>query len=361
MATCESAHTTKSPLPPVPASVPRHVGVSDMTRIEAATRVFRLWDHRHGGGACYDAIAGHLAWARRLTGASATDPVTHRLHAAVADLHALAGWTAFDIGRFDRAHHHLGDAMKLAQAAGDDLMVAGIGYRSGRIHLHRNALDMALTDFRSGRRAAEACASAPAAAILHANEAWVTAKMGLPDDTLTALGASMDDFTRSDPAGAPGWAAFFDTNELLAMSGVVYTELGQSVDSSFARSAIPVLTAAVDGYTPETARSKSFSLIALATSHLITHDAAQAAAVGAQAIDIALTVKSARTRDRLLSLRKAADRRGGAGTRELSERIAGFAAMSPGCGWAATPSAPTCLSRNHSLCTTVWRSPDTVD
>jgi hypothetical protein len=109
-------------------------------------------------------------------------------------------------------------------------------------------------------------------------------------------------------------------------------------------------------------RSKSFSLIALATSHLIDNDADQAAIVGTQAIDIALSVRSSRTRDRLLPLKSSADHhRGSAGALELSERIAGFAAMSPGCNWAATPSERPCLSRDHSLCTKVWRAAATVD
>jgi hypothetical protein len=336
--------------------------MSDVTRIETATRVFRTWDYQRGGGACYDAIVVYLAWAQRLLGAITTDPVAHRLYTAVADLHDLAGWTAFDIGRVERAHQHLGDAMRLAQLARNDVLVAGLRYRSGRIHLHHNALDKALTDFQFGQHAAQACASALAAAILHANQAWVTAKMGLAEDALAALGESMNYFTRSDPLDAPGWAAFFDTNDFLAMSGVIYTELAQSVDPSFARSAIPALTDAADGYGQAMARSRSFSLIALATSHLIEDDADRAAVVGAEAIDIALTVRSSRTRDRLLSLKSATDqRRDSAGARELSERITAFAAMPPGCGWAAVPSERTCLSHNHSLCTTVWRPPATTD
>ncbi|MEV4315491.1 transcriptional regulator [Actinocrispum sp. NPDC049592] len=362
MDTCEPSYSATSSLPHAPASVPGHVGVTDVIRIEAAAQAFRDWDHQHGGGACHDAIAGYLAWAQRLLDARTTDPVADRHRTAVADLHILAGWTAFDIGRVDRAHQHLGDALRLARLARDDVLVAAIGYRSGRIHLHHNGLDMALADFQSGQHAAQAGASTLAAAVLHANEAWVTARMGLTSDTLTALGKSMDDFGRSDPDDAPGWAVFFDTNDLLAMSGVIHTELAQSVDPSFARSAIPALTAAANGYGPKMARSKTFSLIALATSHLIENDTDHAAVVGAQAIDMAMTVRSSRTRDRLLPLRSTADhRRGSAGARELSERIAGFAAMSPGCGWAATPSERTCLSGNDSLCGTVWRPPATVD
>jgi hypothetical protein len=327
------------PMPPateIPMSVPEHVGTSDVTRIEAATRVFRTWDYQCGGGACYDAVVAYLAWAQRLLGAATTDPAGDQLRTAVADLHSLAGWTAFDIDRADRARRHFADATRLAQFAHNDTLVAGIRYRRGRIHLHHNALDKARADFQLGQHAAQASASALAAAILHANLAWVAAKMGLADDALTSLGRSMDDFTRSDPADAPGWAAFFDTNDLLAMSGIIYAELAQSVDPFYARSAVPALTNAADGYSQAMARSRSFTLIALAASHLIEHDADRGAAVGAEAIATALMVKSSRVRDRLLSLKNAADQhRDNADARELSERIAAFAAVSPGHSWAA--------------------------
>lgn len=316
----------------IPTSVPQHVGTADVARIETATQAFRAWDYQDGGGACYDAVVAYLAWAQRLLGAVTTDPVADSLYAAVTDLHNLAGWTAFDIGRVGRAHRHLDDAMRLAQFAHNDALLAAIGYRRGRIHLHHNALDKALTDFQRGQHAAQTHASALPTAILYANQAWVTAKMGLTEDTLTSLGKSTNDFTRSNPADARGWTAFFDTNDLSAMSGVIYTELAQSADPSFARSAIPALAAAASGYGPTMARSKAFSLIALATSHLIEHDTDRAAAVGAEAIAIALTVKSSRTRDRLLTLKSAADRRRDSiDARELSERIAAFATLSPNC------------------------------
>ncbi|ONI90578.1 hypothetical protein ALI144C_02530 [Actinosynnema sp. ALI-1.44] len=300
-----------------------------MARIEAATRVLRAWDYQCGGGACYDAVVTYVTWAQRLLGAATTEPVGDRLRTSVADLHCLAGWTAFDIDRVDQARRHFDDAARLAQFARNDALVAGIRYRRGRVHLHHNALDAARVDFQLGQHAAQACASALPAAILHANQAWVAAKMGLADDALASLGKGLDDFTRSDPADAPGWAAFFDINDLLAMSGVIYADLARSVDPFYARAAIPALTNAADGYS-QMARSRSFSLVALAASHLIEHDADRAAAVGAEAIAVALTVRSSRVRDRLLSLKNMADQhRDNADARELSERIAVFAAVSP--------------------------------
>jgi len=310
-----------------PTSIPNRLTIADITRIETTTRDFRAVDHQYGGGACYDALVAFLAWGRRLLGVEATDEVTDRLHVALADLYNLAGWTAFDINRLGCADAHFDRALTLARTGRNDDLAANIGYRRGRVHLHHGAPDQALADFQLGQHAARTSGSALATAILHANQAWASAKLGRADDTLTLLGNSMTDFARTDIATAPAWARFFDSTELSAMSGVVYTELAQTVDPAYTRYAIPALTIAVDGYDPDKTRSKSFVLMALATSHLLQGDVDQAATVGTEAITLAETVRSTRVKDRLLPLKREADRRrNDTRARELSERIVTFTA-----------------------------------
>lgn len=313
-----------------PALIPKRLATSDIARIEATTRDFRAVDHQYGGGACYDALVAFLAWGRRLLGVDASDVVTSRLHVALADLHNLAGWTAFDIGRLDAAGTHLDRAFALARSGGNDDLVANISYRRGRIHLHHGAPDQALADFELGQHAARTCGSTLAAAILHANRAWASAKLGRADDTLTLLNRSTTDFARTGAATAPAWAEFFDSTELSAMFGVIYTELAQTVDPAYTRDAIPALTIAATGYGPEMNRSKSFVLIALAASHLLQDNVDQAATVGAEAMGLAETVRSTRVQDRLLPLKREADRRRyNTNARELSERIVIFTTTRP--------------------------------
>lgn len=322
-----------------PASVPKRLAVADIARIEAVTRGFRAVDYRYGGGACYDAVVALLSWSRRLLGVEAADAVTDRLHVALADLHNLAGWTAFDTHRLDAAGSHLDQALALARSGRNDDLVANVGYRRGRIHLHHGDPEQALVDFALGHHAARTSSSALAAAILHANQAWASAKLGRTDDTLTYLGNSMTDFARTNAATAPAWAEFFDSTELSAMSGVIYTELAQTVDPAYTRSAIPALTIAADGYSPAMTRSKSFVLIALATSHLLQDDVDHAATVGAEAIGLAETVRSTRFQDRLLPLKREADRRRhNTHARDLSEHIVTFTTTQPSSRW--TTDAP---------------------
>lgn len=308
-----------------PASIPKRLATTDIARIETTTRNFRAVDHQYGGGACYDALVAFLAWSRRMLGVEAADAVTDRFHIALADLHNLAGWAAFDINRLDAASTHLDQAFRLARNGRNHDLVANISYRRGRIHLHHGAPDKALADFELGQHAARTSGSALAAAILHANRAWASAKLGRTNDTLTLLNRSTTDLDRADTATAPAWAEFFDSTELSAMAGVIYTELAQTVDPAYTRHAIPALTTAANGYGPEMTRSKSFVLIALATSHLLQNDISHAATVGTEAIRLAETVRSMRVQDRMLPLKREADRRrNNTNAHALSERIATF-------------------------------------
>jgi tetratricopeptide (TPR) repeat protein len=315
-----------------PTVIPKRLATADIARIETTTRDFRAIDHQYGGGACYDALVAFLSWSQRLLSVEATDKVTNRLHVALADLHNLAGWTAFDTHRLDAAGTHLDQALTLARHGRNDDLVANICYRRGRIHLHHGAPDQALADFQRGQHAAQTSGSTLAAAILHANQAWASAKLGRPDDTLTLLNRSTTDFARTDTATAPAWAEFFDSTELSAMSGVIYTELAHTVDPAYTRDAIPALTIATNRYGPDMARSKSFALIALATNHLLQNNIDHAATLGAEAIELAATVRSTRIHDRLLPLKREADRRrNNTNAHELSDRIVTFTTTQPDC------------------------------
>lgn len=302
-----------------PPLVPGRIGVADVQRIEDANRAFRALDYQYGGGACHDAVVGYLPRGLRMLGAYATSLVTQRLCVAVADLHNLAGWTSFDTGQVRVARTHFGQALELAKEGNNYALVANILYRTGRVHLHHNVPDKALTEFQLGQVAAHASGSALAVAILYANQAWAYAKMGLDDEALALLGRSTDEFARADLTEVPAWATFFTETDMSAMVGTVYTELALTVDPAYTRSAIPALSTAINGYGQDMTRSRSFTLISLATNHLLEDDIDHAATVGAQAVAVAESVKTARTKDRVRPLKREADkRRDNADARALS-------------------------------------------
>jgi transcriptional regulator with XRE-family HTH domain len=140
---------------PVLTPVPGRIGMTDVRQVEAATRALRSLDHQYGGGFCRDAVVAQLSRGQQMLQSSASDHVRKRLHAALADLHNLAGWTSFETGYFDSARNHFGRALELARAADSAELVANILYRMGRVYLHRGAHDHAEKMFQLSRIAAQ--------------------------------------------------------------------------------------------------------------------------------------------------------------------------------------------------------------
>lgn len=268
------------------------IGTSDVEQLESQTRSLRSVDYRHGGGACRDAVVVRIYWAQQLLAAEASDAVRSRLLTAVADLHNLAGWTSFDCGQVGAAYHHFDRALDFARH--DEELTTNIVYRRGRVHLHHGAPADALAYFQRG-------AQTPlASSIMHANEAWAYALQSRRDEAVRALGQAADAFAAADVRHAPDWARFHDETDLISLTGVVHTELGDTA------TAIPALLTAIARFEPSMARSRTFCLIALATCHFLDGDADEGKAVGARAMSAAEELRSERVWDRMRPLMRAA-------------------------------------------------------
>lgn len=299
-----------------------HVGLADVRRLEDAVAELRALDYRYGGGACRLAVEARLPAAVALLEGVTKTVVLARLCTAVADLYNLAGWTNFDQDRPAAALDAFGRALELAVEAGNDDLQANIRYRVGRLHLHYGAVDSALDEFARGRDAALLAHSKLAQAILSANQAWAHAKKADVTGALTYLRRAREEFGEAAGREPSPWAAFFGPTDMAAMVGTVHGELAQMVDIRHGRDGIPALTEAIDGYPRGMARSRSLTLIWLATVHALDGDLDVATAVGEEAIELAGALRSPRTRQRLHSLSAAARRfSGNADAREIVDRI----------------------------------------
>ena len=298
---------------PSPSLPPPHskIGLVHVKHLRAMTAALRAVDYRYGGGACRTQVQALLSWCDKAFAHSASTVVRREFRFAIAELHALAGWTAFDAGLGGSAHRHFNLALNFAQ---DGDLVANIRYRMGRVHLHHGGPAEALGMFRLAGLVAN---SHHTNAILAANQAWCYAELGQRVPALALLGRAHDEFARADVAEAAPWAAFFDAPDLAGITGTVYTTLARTVDVSFARPAITSLRQAVTGYRDEMARSRTFGLIALSLNHLLEGDADEAAAVAGLAVAQTGDMLSARTRKKLQPLHAEADRRRATTLREL--------------------------------------------
>lgn len=313
---------TSSVVPDAPEPV--DLGVSDVEMIEKRTRSLRSMDHRLGGGSCLDGALTLVHRMRRLPGKPIGDG-RERLHVAVADLHNLVGWVSFDVGLALQAHRYFSQALALAGRGGDDRLIADIFYRLGRMQLHQDNPVEALDYFQAGMHATDAAGHELAASILSMNQAWAHAVMGAEDQACDLIDRSRAQFATAPESDRPSWSSFFTRTDMLAMTGTVHSELAHRVDPEHARIAIPMLTEAVDDYGDDMARSRTFSLILLAMSHLVDGNVDHGVDVGFRALAAAENLTSVRVRDRMRPLKADAERHDThSGARELAARIAAF-------------------------------------
>jgi transcriptional regulator with XRE-family HTH domain/tetratricopeptide (TPR) repeat protein len=305
---------------------PNRIGMTDVRQIQAATTALRSLDYQYGGGFCRDAVVAQLSWARQLVNARpGSEDVRNRLLTALADLHNLAGWTSFDTGLLDSARDHFGQALGYAKEAKNDALVANILYRMGRVYLQGEAPNDALKLFQLGQLAAQDSGSPLTVAVLCANEAWAYAMMERPDQALTMLSRTKDEFARAGSReDTPDWVRFFDTTDLYRMIGSVHHSLAASEEHRVKHAPLAV-TALVRGSSVENsefARSNAFTLSMLATGHIRNGDLHEGLRVGEHALRAAQEVRSYRVLQRIKPLELEAGRyRNNVEARDLSERI----------------------------------------
>ncbi|SER23699.1 hypothetical protein SAMN05216188_10989 [Lentzea xinjiangensis] len=117
--------------------------------IAARTRALRALDQQYGGVACHGSVLEHLALVEPMIVIGDEEMWT-----AVAEVHELAGWTAFDSGLPGTALPHFERALTLARQAENEALIASVLTRAGRMFLHHNAPDDAVKAFQLGLVAA---------------------------------------------------------------------------------------------------------------------------------------------------------------------------------------------------------------
>jgi hypothetical protein len=299
--------------------------MADVESLVAFTADLRSLDHRYGGGRCRGAAVSRLPFALALLDFPAAVQVAEPLRAAVADLHNLAGWSSFDTGRTAAAAQHFRTALTVAARGDHASLTSNVYYRLGRMSLHHNDIGRAMAEFRLGERAAETGGSALAASVISANQAWAQARAGRSDEVAISLAHAREAFMLAADESVPPWAAFFTATDFTAITGVAYTELARTADPRYAEFAAAVLSTALDGYGPDMARSRAFSLISFAVCHLLDDQVEAAVELGNQAVDRCEVLTSTRTVGRLRPLRdEAARRRTHPGALALAARIRAF-------------------------------------
>lgn len=130
---------------------PSTIGSTEVAVIREMTDTWRRLDNRYGGGHTRSTVAHYLAHEVEpmIRNGRAASLVKQDLSSAVAELHHLAGWMAYDTGDSKAGHLHLQQALRLCRDAADNHalaaeMLAGMSHQAAFARQRTLAVDLAL-------------------------------------------------------------------------------------------------------------------------------------------------------------------------------------------------------------------------
>ncbi len=247
--------------------IPARIGMPDVARVEAMTRSLMGQDKAMGGGSCRDAVLGYLRWAQQLRDATTSDSVRVALHAALARLESLAGWTSADLCLPRSAQRCYLRSLESAQLAGEPLLAAHALGRLGELYLQAGHFGEALQLFQLGSIPARQAAAPGMLAGLAFDEAWAHAGLGSADVMQRALRQAGEYYDRAQQA-PDEWisaAVLPDRSDLPCGRANAYSQLAGH-HPRFAENAVTEMTEALVLRDPTRARAMLVGRITLAAN-----------------------------------------------------------------------------------------------
>jgi hypothetical protein len=207
---------------------------------------------------------------------------------STTEMFDLGAWMSYDAGLHGLAQRYFVQALKLAEAAGDRLLAAGVldamSHQANFLGNHREAANPA----RTARMGTAGVGSACSAAHVYAMEARALAMAGDASGCDKAMVGAVQEFERRKPDDDPAdWFAYFDDAELAAELGHCNRDLGRAVDAS-------VYASQSIGANGEYVRSDFFVTMVLADAYLGQGEVEQACDAALMALKIGEQLKSAR-------------------------------------------------------------------
>ena len=304
---------------PTTGVVPTQVGQTEVEQVTHAIGVFGGWQDRYGGGACRDALGGHVAWARKLFGAEADEPTKQALYRAVGFLIDVAGWGAFDAGYHDAARAYFKLALHCAEQGNDGGLRANVLSDMARqaIYLNRPDDGLSLIELAQVRQDRQ---TPTVQAMLSTVRARALAKLDRPQDSQRPVRRAEDCFAGHQPDDNPGWITYFNEAHLYGDTG--HAMLDVALDGHYVNDTRDRLHRAITSYPAEQARSRAFAVGKLALLELTKGDPQAGVLHARQALTADTPLRSARATDDLQALDKALSIRSAtSGAQEVREQI----------------------------------------
>ncbi len=281
-----------------PTPTPTRVGATDIEQIRTATQVFESWSGTYGGGLVRETVIGQLRCSAGLLAATCPDRLRPELFSAVGDLADVAGYLAVDAGADEQAGRVYRFALACAEEAGDWPLRGEILSSMAQHAIGTGQPDEGLTLADQGLVRADRLTAA-GRSTLHTDRGRALATMRRVSETLRAIGTADDHFAHVTPDNEPPFLAYYNdarhaqyAGQPLADLAILGRDPGEATDR---------LAAAAAGHTDNT-RARAVCLAKLASLTMATGDPAEAATIGAAALDAASTIRSYHVTDGLREL-----------------------------------------------------------
>ncbi|MEU6244070.1 hypothetical protein [Streptomyces sp. NPDC047024] len=228
-----AATGTTAAVVPLLATRPYAVGTTDVIRLRRGLDALTALDASKGGHEALEraALAG-AAEALELQKRAASQRIRQRIFSVAAEYTTAAAWSAVDARRCARAQGHLNRALYLAGMAQDSIAELDVW------NLHAMAAGQQQEHARAVS-AAQATAIARRdplfASLAHARTAIGHSNAGDRQGALRSLGLAEEALSKASPdVPRPLWMAFYGPAELLAITAIVRTSLGDAPEAEAA-------------------------------------------------------------------------------------------------------------------------------
>jgi tetratricopeptide (TPR) repeat protein len=218
--------------------------------------------------------------------ASYSSGTARALTGVLAEQAQMAGWAAFDAGRYTDSRRHYRLALSAARESGDP----GLEGNSLAFMAYEKADSQTAAE---STRVAGAAATPRVRALLHERLAWAYAVAGRASAAERALDQAAAAVNEPTSGPEPDWVFWVDPLEIDIMTGRCFAELGRPAR------AVPVLEDALARYDDIHSRDKALYITWLARALLDADEPERAAAVTEHALDLASGVGSVRPGKRI--------------------------------------------------------------
>ncbi|MER7674146.1 XRE family transcriptional regulator [Kitasatospora sp. NPDC096128] len=302
--------------------VPERISTREINLLVEYATTLQRWDTSFGGGG-FVGLQAHSAmrWAVALLSVSCPDKLRTDFLAAVARLGLVAGACQFDSLQHEKATTAFKIAVECAEEVRQwDLRAKGYSFLA-RQAVWTGDADDALTYAEKGLVRSDRL-TATEQAMLHTARARAWGKLGSVQETLAAVGAADDAFSRRQPQNDPAWMRYYDEAQHNGDTAYALYDLSVGTRGHNPALALQRFADAVRGHGDHYPRSRAMSSIKLASLVLATGDPAEGIALGLSAAAYSDSLTSKRASTELVELGRVAGSAGGtAGSAELRHKI----------------------------------------